>query len=403
MSDRAYVHAYVPGAAQPALVGQVIVMATGNDGFCRFKYAREWLDAPQAFALDPEVLPLEDRAFESPPGWEVFGALRDAGPDYWGRKLIERRQDRFGLGELDFLLAAGDERTGSLAFSTGRAYAAGASPPAFAQLARLADAAARVEGDEAVSAELLTLLGAGTGTLGGMRPKATVEQDGVLWVAKFPSREDRYTITRWEFATLALARAVGLRVPDHRLESVGGRAVLLTARFDRRGGAIRERAHYLSGLTMLDLHERDYGRGSYADLALWLRRHGSAPGEDVPELFLRMVFNVLIGNTDDHLRNHAVIDFGDGFRLSPLFDVMPWPATGGERLQAIGVGRQGRLATVENALSDAALFGLKPDAAQAEIRRLQAAIAGGWEAAFRGAGLPAREFELVGRLLTGAG
>jgi serine/threonine-protein kinase HipA len=154
---------------------------------------------------------------------------------------------------------------------------------------------------------------------------------------------------------------------------------------------------------MLDLHERDYGRGSYADLALWLRRHGSAPGEDVPELFLRMVFNVLIGNTDDHLRNHAVIDFGDGFRLSPLFDVMPWPATGGERLQAIGVGRQGRFATVENALSDAALFGLKPDAAQAEIRRLQAAIAGGWEAAFRGAGLPAREFELVGRLLTGAG
>jgi serine/threonine-protein kinase HipA len=403
MSDRAYVHAYVPGAAGPALVGQVIVMATGNDGFCRFKYAREWLDAPRAFSLDPEILPLEDRAFESPPGWEVFGALRDAGPDYWGRKLIERRQDRLGLGELDFLLAAGDERTGALAFSTERAYAAGALPPAFAQLARLADAAARVERDEAVPTELLTLLGAGTGTLGGMRPKATVERDGTLWVAKFPSREDRYAITRWEYATLVLAKAAGLRVPDHRLESVGGRAVLLTARFDRHRGAIRGRAHYLSGLTMLGLHERDYGHGSYADLALWLRRHGAAPGEDAPELFRRMVFNVLVGNTDDHLRNHAVIDFGDGFRLSPLFDVMPWPATGGERLQAIGVGRQGRLATVENALSDAALFGLKPDAAQAEIRRLQAAIAGGWEAAFRGAGLPAREFELVGRLLTGAG
>jgi serine/threonine-protein kinase HipA len=403
MSDRAYVHAYVPGAAKPALAGQVIVMATGNDGFCRFKYAREWLDAAHAYPLDPEILPLEDRAFESQPGWEVFGAMRDAGPDYWGRKLVERKQNRLGLGELEFLLAAGDERTGALAFSTERAYTAGASPPAFSQLARLSDAAARVERDEPVPVELLSLLGVGTGTLGGMRPKATVERDGVLWVAKFPSREDRYSITRWEFGTLVLARACGLRVPEHRLESVGEHAILLTARFDRRGDAIRQRAHYLSGLTMLGLHERDYGRGSYADLALWLRRHGSTPGEDVPELFRRMVFNVLVGNTDDHLRNHAVIDFGDGYRLSPLFDVMPWPATGVDRLLAIGVGRQGRLATVENALSDAALFGLKPAAAKAGVRRLQAAIAGGWEAAFRGAGLPARELELVGGLLAAGG
>ncbi len=403
MSDRAYIFAYVPGVETPALAGQVIVMATGNDGFCRFKYAREWLDSQFAFPLDPEVLPLDEGTFESQPGWEVFGAMRDAGPDFWGRKLIERGANRLGLGELDFLLAAGDERTGALAFSTDRAYVKDASTPPVNRLAEVAEAAARLDRDEPVPAEMLKLLGAGTGTLGGMRPKATVESDGALWIAKFPSREDRYAITRWEFGTLALAATCGFTVPEHRIQDVGGKAVLLVERFDRRRrGTSRDRAHYLSGLTMLGLHERDYGQGSYADLALWLRRYGSAPSEDVPELFRRMVFNVLVGNTDDHLRNHAAMNFGDGYRLSPVFDVMPWPTAGGERQQAIGVGHQGRLATSENALSDAALFGFKPEAAEDEIRRLQTKIAGAWEETYRGAGLTAQELEVVGRILGAA-
>ncbi len=400
MSDRAFIHAHVPGAATPALVGQVIVIATGNDGFCRFKYAPEWLEAEHAFALDPEALPLQKPVFDSPPRWEVFGAMRDAGPDYWGRKLIERSQDRLGLSELEFLLAAGDERTGALGFSTGREGSVGSSAPSMTLLECLLEAAARVERDEPVDFDLLRLLGAGTGTLGGMRPKATVESAGTLWVAKFPSREDRYAITRWEFGALQLAAHCGLQVPEHRLETVGAHPVLLTARFDRRARrGIRERAHYLSGLTMLGLHERDYGGGSYADLALWMRRHGIAPAEDVRELFRRMAFNVLIGNTDDHLRNHAVIDFGDGYRLSPAFDVMPWPASGGERLQAIGVGRQGRLASIENVLSEAQLFGMKPDDAAAEVTHLQAAIQREWRVAFQNAGVTERELVLVERII----
>ncbi|MBM4218270.1 MAG: type II toxin-antitoxin system HipA family toxin [Gammaproteobacteria bacterium] len=401
MSDRAFVHAHVPGAALPALVGQVIVIATGNDGFCRFKYAPEWLGAEHAFALDPEALPLENTVFDSPPGWEVFGAMRDAAPDHWGRKLIERSQNRLGLSELEFLLAAGDERTGALGFSTGREASVGSPAPSVTLLERLVEAAARVERDEPVDVDLLRLLWAGTGTLGGMRPKTTVESGGALWVAKFPSREDRYAITRWEFGALRLAGRCGLRVPEHRLETVGTHPVLLTARFDRRArGGIRERAHYLSGLTMLGLHERDYGSGGYADLALWLRRHGAEPAEDVRELFRRMAFNVLIGNTDDHLRNHAVIDFGEGYRLSPAFDVMPWPASGGERVQALGVGRQGRLASIENVLSDAQQFGLKPDAAAAELTRLQAVIQRDWRDAFRNAGVAARELALVERVIS---
>ncbi|MGQ0429048.1 MAG: type II toxin-antitoxin system HipA family toxin [Gammaproteobacteria bacterium] len=393
-------YGFLPGEARPTLTGQVIVIATGNDGFCRFKYAREWLAAPRAFALDPELLPLADTEFESQPGWEVFSALRDAGPDYWGRKLIERRQNRLALSELEFLLAAGDERTGALAFSTTRIVVPGRTPPSARQLRQLSGAAARIERDEPVSADLLELLGAGTGTIGGMRPKATIEDDGRLWIAKFPSREDRYAITRWESATLELAARCGLDVPRRRLTLVNRRPVLLVARFDRRLHAgVRERAHYLSGLTVLGLHERDYGQGSYADLAHWLRRHGASPREDALELFRRMVFNILIGNSDDHLRNHAVIDFGDGFRLSPLFDVAPMPAAGGQRMQAIAVGREGRLATVTNALSEAGMFGLGEATARAEWQRLAKVVETEWQACFQDAEVSQRELGVVARIL----
>ena len=396
MSDRAYVYAYLPDETAPNLVGQVIVLAAGNDGFCRFKYAREWLDHRRAFPLDPELLPLEEHEFESQPGWEVFSVLRDAGPDYWGRKLIERRLNRFGLTELEFLLAAGDQRVGALAFATGRIPPGAKSPPPAARLKDLMAAAARIERDEPVAPDVLDLLGPGTGTLGGMRPKATVEHEGKLWVAKFPARDDRHAITRWEYAALELAARCGLDVPERRLRIVGGQPVLLVARFDRRlRDGINERAHYLSGLTMLGLHERDYGRGSYAAIAQWLRRYGFAPREDCRELFRRLAFNVLIGNTDDHLRNHAVIDFGDGFRLSPVFDIVPSPVTRTQRMQAIGVGAQGRIATFDNAQSEAGLFGLEKDDAEVEVRRLELTVRRYWKPACEGAGIPKREIEAI--------
>jgi serine/threonine-protein kinase HipA len=402
MSDRAYVFACLPGEERPTLAAQVIVLATGNEGFCRFKYAREWINAPHAFAFDPDLLPLADIEYESHPGWEVFGALRDAGPDFWGRKLIELRQNRLGLSELEFLLAAGDARVGALAFSTARPPPVAKAPPSATQLQQLADAAARVERDEPVSIELLELLGAGTGALGGMRPKATIQDAGRLWLAKFPSREDRYANTRWEFATLELAARCGLDVPERRLMLVGERPVLLVARFDRRlRSGVRERAHYLSGLTMLGLHERDCGRATYSDLADWMRRHGVAPRDDTRELFRRMIFNILIGNTDDHLRNHAVIDFGEGLRLSPLFDVVPWLAAGGggERMQAIGVGQEGRRASIANALSDAGLFGLTEEAARVEVQRLVRIVHEEWRPCFQSAGVEERELDALERIL----
>jgi len=401
MSDRAYVFGYLPGTAAPELVGQVIILETGNAGFCRFKYAPSWLARSNAFAVDPDLLPLEERELESQPGWEVFSALRDAGPDYWGRKVIERQLGRIGLTELEFLLATGDQRAGALAFSNERAFTGGSTVPSSHRLAELMDAALLLERDEPIPPRLLTLLGEGSGTLGGMRPKATVERGGDIWVAKFPAKDDRHAITRWEHATLTLAARCGIRVPHHELVEVGGRALLMTRRFDRRrqrdGFA---RAHLLSGLTLLGLHERDYGAGSYADLAAWIRRHGATPREDARELFLRMVFNIVVGNTDDHLRNHAVVDFGDGFRLSPAYDLVPQLSTSSLRRQAIGVGDHGREATLDNAVTNAGQFGLDDEEAHAVVRKLCIAIAKGWNEDFVAAGVAGPELVAIEGLLS---
>ena len=150
MSDRAYVFGYLPGSAAPELLGQVIVFETGNAGFCRFKYASSWLAHANAFAVDPDLLPLDEREFESQPGWEVFSALRDAGPDFWGRKVLERQLGRIGLTELEFLLATGDQRTGALAFSTERTFIGGSTAPTSHRLAELMEAAPRLERDEPI-------------------------------------------------------------------------------------------------------------------------------------------------------------------------------------------------------------------------------------------------------------
>lgn len=396
MSDRAYVFGYPPGALAPELLGQVIVLETGNTGYCRFKYAASWLARPDAFALDPDLLPLAEPPFESPPGWEIFNALRDAGPDHWGRKVLERQRGRVGLTELEFLLATGDQRSGALAFAREKRFEVHAPAPSFERLAELLKASMRLERDEPIPAKLLDLLGGGSGTLGGMRPKATVERDGELWVAKFPARDDRYTIPRWEQASLSLAKRCGIRVPDHEILEIGNRPVLMTRRFDRRrqpnGFA---RAHVVSGLTLLGLHERDYGAGSYVELAAWLRRHGARPRDDARELFLRMLFNIVIGNNDDHLRNHAALDFGDGYRLSPAFDLVPHPSTTSTRMQAIGVGSHGREATIENALTQAGLFGLIDEEAAEIVRRLRSTLARCWRKEFAAAGVPASELPSI--------
>ncbi len=397
MSDRARVYVYLPTGGPPVLAGQIIVQREGPSAWCRFKYAADYLDRDDAFALDPDLLPLGPEEKASVTDFEVFNVFRDSGPDHWGRKVIERRLDRSGLTELDFLLAAGTQRTGALLYGINEA-----PPPAeavaFGDLSLLLLAAENLERGEPIEPEALALLGAGS-PLGGMRPKATLEFEGNLWVAKFPSATDRIDQVRMEYATLRLGASAGLRIPEIRLIEVADRPVLFSARFDRRAaedGWIRH--HVLSGLTLTDLHERDTTQGSYAELGDWIRRHGAAPNLDLPELFARMIFSILIGNTDDHLRNHAVVRDEKGYRLSPAYDLVPQQQSTGAQRQAIGVGPRGRDATRDNALAGAARFGLSNPEAKEIHERVHEAVAH-WRPVFEEAGVQGATLETCARII----
>lgn len=392
MTSEAYVFIYLLGQATPVVAGRIRVHATGNDGFCEFNYGRSYLDNPNAIPLDPQLLPLEARVFRSEPGFEVFNVFRDAGPDHWGRRVIEKRVRRPALSELEYLLEGSDQRTGALLFRVSPDPIEGKPGRPPHAVSKLLLAAERVETGEPVADELLELLAMGSSSLGGMRPKSALTQNDIEWVAKFPSREDRYRLTRIEYATLRLARVAGIEVPEHRLIDVEDRDVLLARRFDRVETRVGiERRHMLSGLTMLGIHERDYGRGGYPELADWLRRFAAQPLVANHELFRRMLFNILVGNTDDHLRNHAVIYERDGYHLTPAYDLVPFPQRAVERYQAINVGRFGRLASIENALSHCERFGLSREQAKRIVEEIVNRIRGQWRLIFRESGIDGDE------------
>jgi serine/threonine-protein kinase HipA len=298
--------------------------------------------------------------------------VRDAAPDAWGRRVIENRlrAPPNGLPESVYLDHAGPHRAGALDIRAEPTSApAGGALPTLLELDHLLDAAARVEAGEPVPAHLEVFF-AGGPTFGGARPKTSLTTDGHEWIAKFPARNDPFDVPLVEWATLALAREAGLTTPPTRLETLAdGRHVLLIQRFDRspsdRGMA---RRHMVSALTLLALHEQDSPDASYAAIADALSEYGArgSIANDRAELFARMVFNILVSNDDDHLRNHALLlEPRAGWRLSPLYDVVPRPQVAQERMLHLAVGPRGRLATLDNAFEGASRFGLSsPDAAQ---------------------------------------
>ncbi|WP_255602655.1 type II toxin-antitoxin system HipA family toxin [Glacieibacterium megasporae] len=219
-------------------------------------------------------------------------------------------------------------------------------------------------------------------------------------MAKFSAPSDSYDISRAEHAAMSLARACGLDVPDLDLRLVGGRAVYLIKRFDRAGS---NRLPFVSALTLLAAHEIAAGEYSYADVAAQLRKHGSAPARDLRELFRRMVFNVLVGNSDDHLRNHGVIYDGKGWHLSPLYDVVPTPQLGTDRYLVLALGSGGKRATLANALSGHAAFGLPFEQAAHEIERLRRQVAAEWPSALAASGLSSEDRTRLARCFAASG
>jgi serine/threonine-protein kinase HipA len=290
--------------------------------------------------------------------------------------VIEHKLERSAadLQEIDYLLHGPQDGAGYLSFGLK------AEPPApkrqynrTHQLAELISATQAIEEGRPVAAHLLEQLDPGT-SMGGARPKATIEDAQSLWLGKFPARDDRFNLQRVEFATLDLARRCGLNVTQARLQHVGESDVLMLQRFDRDHTDMGYlRFGLVSGLTVLDCGDSHLDREhwSYPLLADNLRRWSDKPEADCAELFRRMVFNAAVTNNDDHPRNHALLRRQKGWRLSPAYDLVPAPVVSLERRDlTLTVGDYGRTASIYNLLSQAGRFGLSAEEARGQIDRL---------------------------------
>jgi serine/threonine-protein kinase HipA len=398
-----YVYIQLPGTMETVPCASLKVRVVGAGAFeGTFTYGKRYLERPEVVALDPFHLPLSVRPQKFTKLKGIPGAVRDASPDAWGRRVIQAKLQRpeADIQEVEYLLNGPDDGAGNLSF--GRT----ATPPAprrpfnrTHQLAALIQAAEKLEEDGRLPHEILEELEPGT-SMGGARPKVTVEDDHKVWLAKLPEKADRHNMQRIEYATLELARTAGLRVCGTRLEPVGERDALMLDRFDREwnpeANAYR-RFGLVSGLTVIDAEDGHLGRDrwSYPLLADELRRWSVKSNDDRRELFLRMVFNAMVTNNDDHPRNHALLHTKGGWRLSPAYDILPVPLVSLERRDlALEVGRFGRAASLYNILSQCEVFGLTTDEAQTLIDGMLNVVRG-WREFFVQRGVEQRSVELL--------
>ena len=370
--------------------------------FATFAYGRRYLERADRIAVDPVALPLHEagtsRTFRTEEGFAVFGGIRDAAPDGWGQYLMYKAMGDRLPSEIDLILASGEHRVGALAFGPTPAqperitpWGGGPAPGEEFTLAELAEAAERAQHVDELDENLRALLAAGS-SLGGARPKAATKIGEQPWIAKFQKRGDSFPECRVELATMRLASECGLDVPPLDFRCVLDRDIYLIERFDRiPHGNWLERRPFASGLTMLGAHESEVSSFSYADLAGAIRQFGTEVRQDLHELFRRMLLNILVTNDDDHLRNHGFLFDGEGWRLSPLYDVVPKPQLGLERRLVLGVGPEGRAATIENALAGAAVFDLSHDDANAIAEDMSRIVATRWEHLFTKAGISAAD------------
>lgn len=390
--QRAYVYLQLPQSLEVVTAGFYELDFPQGVPTGSFVYNPNYLRRVDAVPLDPYELPLAPRRVQTVKLKGIFGPLRDASPDAWGRRIIEKHTGRTDLTEVDYLLHSPEDRAGALSFGRDKV------PPApsrkfnqVIQLETLLAAAEQFMEDEAagkpgVPEQMLELLQPGT-SMGGARPKNVVEDAEGLWLAKFPDRSDRWNNARVEGAMLALAQECGLRVARHRTEHVAGKDVLLVQRFDRTltaDGYLRHRM--VSGLTALGAEDSrgDRAKWSYLLLADELRRRSARPAQDLEELFRRMVFNALISNTDDHPRNHALIAPTDKWELSPAYDLTPNPLTSVEKRDlAMTCGTYNRYANRANLLSQHGQFKLSLEHAAAIVDQLQQVVAARWHATLR--------------------
>jgi serine/threonine-protein kinase HipA len=370
------------------VVGTLRFESDGRRQHSQFEYADAWLNAPDRFALSP-ALPLRPGGHYSTGKDDkrsaLSGCFTDAAPESWGRALM-RKALGDGFSEFDFLVLSDDRtRQGALRFlGPDMEPLSDLSPPIprLVELERLRGLAQRFERDPSGAEQEARDLAGVAGSLGGTRPKSNVEGEGHLWIAKFTSERDAKLIERAEVATLKLAAMCGLRAAEARLElATSDHPVALIRRFDRRGAT---RIPYISARTALDWQSDD--NGFYTDIADLIRQISSNPVEDLRELWRRIVFTVLVSNTDDHLKNHAFIYSGnDRWRLSPAFDINPSPAR--HRVLETGIVRGGSFdASLDIALEACVFFELRRQEAERSAKTMAETLQKNWKQALRNEG-----------------
>ena len=408
-ADRTYVYMHLPTAGQFVPAGILDISQEAGAVISEFRYGHRYLERDDAIPIDPLQLPLTAQTFQI---IGLFGAFQDASPDSWGRHLLDRAAEAYGIKptEFDYLTVLDqDSRIGALAFGPDL-QGPRPSRPAWRpesvdgdrlDFAGMLEAVDAILSDAQLPPQFRRFLLRGS-SVGGAKPKAAVDYEGRFWIAKFSEILDSWPTCRAEMAAIGLAGKCGIRVPLCRVISIMGRDIFLIERFDRYGEHQNpQRQHFVSAMTMTGAKEMT--KGSYGDIARAIRRFGPADSlqTDLTELFRRMVFNILCNNSDDHLRNHGFIFDVESrmWRLSPVYDLVPqphWQQDEPGRL-TIGVGQQGTRATIENALSRTADFGLKREAAEKIILEMAGIIRNCWQEEHQKAGLPEDKLQALRR------
>lgn len=336
---QAYVWIWLPESGEPVVAGRL----DEAGGEVSFVYGRSYLEREDRIPIYTPELPLVERRIRPLPELSVPGCILDAGPDAWGRRVIMNRllgsaaadTDPADLGTLSFLLESGSDRIGALDFQASATDYVPRERKA-ATLEELATAAERVDAGVPLTPALEEALLRGS-SIGGARPKALIDDGGRGLIAKFSSSTDTIAMVQGEYIAMELGRRAGLGVAPVKLTSALGKHVLLVERFDRVADTAKRRA-LVSALTILELNELAARWASYAELAQVIRERFTHPAESLRELFARIVFNILVGNTDDHARNTAAFWDGESLSLTPAYDVCPQLRSGGVAAQAMIIG-----------------------------------------------------------------
>ncbi len=357
--QEAFVWIWLPGETEPVIAGRIFMQGD----LLLFNYGRSYLERPNAIPIYEPELPLKPGELRPLNGLQMPGSLRDGAPDAWGRRVIlnkiagrrQNAQKKRELNEITYLLESGSDRIGALDFQL--------SPTEYiprlastVPLFELQDSARRVEQGVPLSPELDQAIFHGT-SIGGARPKALVDSDGKKYVAKFSSSTDIYSVIKAEFVAMRLASMVDIDTAHVSLVDTLGKAVLLVERFDRvKSNHGWMRKGMVSALTLFGLDEMMARYAGYEDLAELIRHRFDNAADTLRELFKRLVFNILCGNTDDHARNHAAFWDGEHLSLTPAYDICPQGRTGNEASQAMLISGTNRMSRLDGCLEAARHF-----------------------------------------------